>query len=206
MKSVCFLVWVGLLLLAGPVAAQVYGLQPGAYRSAAAYRHRQPRPAGSDAFYSDKRGQLVVAVPQGGRIRKLRVAPDSLWGYVSGKGRTIRFYRGEEYQLEFADTLCVCSSTTVLGGNAPVGAGNSTAANFGGQALNTYAPRYFFSLGLNGFIFPLSPHYLRELYAASNPSFVAALGRLRLDQSLVDFDRKTGLFRVTTIYRQATGR
>ena len=56
--------------------------------------------------------------PRGGRIRKMRVAPDSLWGYVSGKGRTIWFYRGEEYHLEFADTLCVCSSTTVLGGNA----------------------------------------------------------------------------------------
>ena len=92
------------------------------------------------------------------------------------------------------------------GRQRPVGAGNPTAANFGGQALNTYAPRYFFSLGLNCFIFPLSPHYLRELYAASNPGFVAALGRLRFDQSLVDFDRKTGLFRVTTIYRQATGR
>lgn len=202
MNSVCFSCWVWLLLLAGPVAAQVYGIQPGAYRSAAAYRHRQPQPAGSDAFYPDKRGQLVVVVPQGSRHIKLRVAPDSVWGYVSGKGRTTRFYRGEEYQLEHADTLCVYSSTTTLVGGTRGGAVLATPTNFNGQTLNTYTPRYFFSLGLNGLIFPLTPHYLREMYAASNPVFAAAVSKLRVDQSLVDFDRKTGLFRVTTLYRQ----
>ncbi|WP_426060914.1 hypothetical protein [Hymenobacter sp. B1770] len=45
--------------------------------------------------------------------------------------------------------------------------------------------------------------YLREVYAASNPTFVAALSQLRFDQSLVDFDCKTDLYGVTKLYRAA---
>ena len=176
MRFVCFL---GFLLLAGFVRGQVPApVPPGAYRTASAYRHRQPRPAGINAFYPDKRGKLVVEVPQGTGKAKLRVDPDSTWGYVSGKGRTTRFYRGAEYELLHADTLCVYASTD---GNA----------------------RYFFSRGLTGLIFPLTPHFLREMYAAGTPAFAAALGKLRFNQSLADRDRQTGLFRVTTLYREA---
>jgi len=193
-----------LLVLAGSVRAQLPAPPPpGAYRSAAAYRHRQPQPGGSNAFYPDKRGRLVVEVPRGGRLVKLRVAPDSAWGYVSGKGRSTRFYRGQEYELLHADTLCVYSSTTVLVDGARAGAVLAPPDNYSGQALNTNTPRYFFSRGLNGFIFPLTPRYLREMYAASYPGFAAAVGTLRLDQSLADYDRKTGLYRVTTLYRGA---
>ncbi|WP_210517861.1 hypothetical protein [Hymenobacter terricola] len=191
------------LLASGRAQAQQPGPPPGAYRSAAAYRHRQPRPAGTDAFYPDKRGQLVVVALQGARSVKLRVAPDSVWGYVSGKGHTVRFYRGQEYQLEHADTLCVYSSTTVLVEDARMGPVIATPGGIGGQTLNTYTPRYFFSLGLSGLIFPLTPRYLRELYAASNPRFAGAVSSLRIDQSLTDFDRKTGFYRVTTLYQQS---
>lgn len=179
-----------LVLLAQPAAAQVFTIPPGAYRTAEAYRRRQPQPAGTNAFYPDKRGQLVVVVPQGARTAKLRVAPDSVWGYVSGKGRTVRFHSGQEYVLEFADTLCVYS------GYPQLAKGTSAQG----------APRYFFSSGLKGLVFPLTPRYLRALYEASNPAFVAALGKLRIDQGLSDFDRKTGLFRVTAVYRQAAAR
>ncbi|GAB3857146.1 hypothetical protein GCM10028822_30380 [Hymenobacter terrigena] len=177
-------------MLAGPVAAQVFTIPPGAYRTGAAYHRKQPQPAGLDAFYPDKRGQLVVVVPRGSKTAKLRVAPDSVWGYVSGKGRTSRLFRNEEYRLEYADTLCVYTqnSTTV---NAALGGNNGAGT------------RYFFSRGLTGLIFPLTTRYIREAYEASNPEFIAAVGKLGLGQSLVDFDRKTGLFRVTTLYRES---
>ncbi|ALW87005.1 hypothetical protein AUC43_19120 [Hymenobacter sedentarius] len=175
-----------LLLLARPALAQLHPIPPGAYRTAEAYHRRQPQPAGTNAFYPDKRSQLVVEVPQGARTQKVRLIPDSVWGYASGKGRTFRFFRGEEYQLLYADTLCLYSSNIGLAKGAPPG-----------------APRYFFSRGLKGLIFPLTVRYLREMYEASSPAFVAALGQLRFGQSLADFDRKTGLYRVTTLYREA---
>ena len=188
------------LLLTGAVRAQVpVPIPPGAYRTAAAYRHRQPQPAGTNAFYPDKRGKLVVEVPRGTGKAKLRVAPDSLWGYVSGKGRTTRFYRGAEYELLHADTLSVYASTDgQLGG--PQSGGVLGGSSAGSAAAAT---KYFFSRGLTGLIFPLTPRFLREMYAAGTPAFVAALDKLRFDQSLADRDRKTGLFRVTTLYREA---
>jgi hypothetical protein len=190
-------------LLAGPAVAQV-SRPPGAYRTAAAYHRRQPQPAGSDAFYPDKRGQVVVEVPQGARTTKLRFASDSVWGLVNGKGRTTRLFRGNEYRLEYADTLCVYSSSNIMAGNDRNG--NNLLVP-GAAAMGAFTPpRYFFSRGLTGLIFPLTPAYLREAYGTSNPAFVAALGKLRVDQSLVDFDRKTGLFRVTTLYHEANGR
>ena len=186
-----FLALIGLLAM--PAVAQIYTIPPGAYRTAAAYHRHQPQPAGSDAFYPDKRGQVVVVVPRGPKSVKLRVAPDSVWGYVSDKGRTARLYRGEEYRLEHADTLCVYTRA-VNPVNAPMG------------GTNNMAPLYFFSRGLTGLIFPLMPRYLREAYEASNPAFAAAVGQLRVDQSLADLDKKTGLFRVTKIYRESVGR
>ncbi|GAB3869288.1 hypothetical protein GCM10028824_15990 [Hymenobacter segetis] len=180
-------------MLAGPVAAQTFTIPPGAYRTGAAYHRKQPQPAGLDAFYPDKRGQLVVVVPRGTKTAKLRVAPDSVWGYVSEKGRTSRLFRNEEYRLEYADTLCVYSQ-------------NSTNVNGALGGTNGTGTRYFFSRGLTGLIFPLTPRYLREAYAASSPGFAAAVGQLRVDKSLVDFDRKTGLFRVTTLYREMAGK
>lgn len=177
-------------LLAGPAAAQGGPVPPGAYRTAAAYRRRLPQPGGAHAYYPDKRGLLVVLVPRGPATVRQRVAPDSLWGYASGQGRTMRLYRGEEYQLDFADTLCVYSSRTVRLDGERVGPAPD-------------GPRYFFSRGLSGLIFPLTVHYLRAQYAAGSPAFVAALGQLRFGQGLADFDRTTGLFRVTALYREA---
>ena len=197
-------VFLGVLgLLAIPVAAQVYTIPPGVYRTAAAYHLHKPQPAGTDAFYPDKRGNVVVVVPNGARTTKQRVAPDSVWGYVSGKGRTVRFHRGQEYRLEFADTLCVYSSTTFLADDGRMSGTSSGPTSYGGQTINSSTPRYFFSRGLTGLVFPLTTHFLREAYAASNPAFATAVGALRIDQSLADFDRKTGLFRVTTLYRKA---
>lgn len=178
------------VLLAGPVLAQV-GPPPGAYRTAAAYHRQKPQPAGTDASYPDKRGQLVVTVPHGPRTEKVRIAPDSAWGYVNNKSRTFRIFRGEEFRLVQADTLCVYSSISSQGMYASR-TGTST-----GQ-LN-----YFFSRGLTGLIFPLTLQYLRQAYETSNPTFVAALGKLRFDQGLTDYDRGTGLYRVTTVYRDA---
>jgi hypothetical protein len=193
-----------LSLLAGPAAAQIFTIPPGAYRTGAAYHRKQPQPAGLDAFYPDKHGQLVVVVPRGPKTAKLRVAPDSVWGYVSGKGRTRRLYRGAEYQLEYADTLAVYSSSDIMSGNDRNGTNLLVP---GASSLGPYtAPRYFFSRGLTGLIFPLTMPYLRAAYGVSNPGFVASLANLRIDQSLVDFDRKTGLFRITTLYRESNGR
>ncbi|MBD2721927.1 hypothetical protein [Hymenobacter armeniacus] len=187
-----FLVVLGALLV-GPVGAQVFTIPPGAYRTGADYHRRQPQPAGIDATYPNKRGEVVVVVPRGSQKVKLTLPPDSVWGYVSGKGRTTRIYRGQEYRLEYADTLSVYTSNS-----QPTSSGQ-----VGGQLANT---QYFFSRGLSGLVFPLTARYVREAYAASNPEFVAALGKLGLGQSLVDFDKKTGLFRITTLYREAGGR
>ncbi|MDO7849554.1 hypothetical protein Q5H92_24540 [Hymenobacter sp. M29] len=191
-------------LLAGPVAAQVVVQPPGAYRTAAAYHRRQPQPAGTDAFFPDKRGMVVVEVPQGARTTKLRIAPDSVWGFVNGKGRTTRLFRGNEYRLEYADTLCIYSSSNIMAGNDRNGTNLLVP---GASAMGSFtSPRYFFSRGLTGLIFPLTMPYLREAYSVSNPAFVTSLADLRVDQSLVDFDRKTGLFRITTLYRASNGR
>ena len=165
------------------------GPPPGAYRTAAAYLRRQPTPGGAEAFFPDKRGNLVVVVPQGAGSVKVRLAPDSIWGYVSQKQRTFRIYRGQEYRLVHADTLSIYT----------VNAEQTSAAMSGG-------PRYYFSRGLKGLIFPLTVPYLRKVYAAGNPAFAAALGEMPLHHSLVDLDRKTGLYRVTTLYRQAAPR
>ena len=190
MRFACRFLFFGLLAGSGSVQAQSVLVPPGAYRSAAAYVRRQPQPAGIDAFYPDKRGQLVVVVPRGESQVKLRVAPDSVWGYVTDKGRTYRMHRGEEYRLVHADTLSVYISTTEATSGTRPGA----------------VPRYYFSRGLTGLVFPLTLRYLREAYAAGNPAFVAALAQMPFHHSLADFDRKTGLYRVTTIYRQALGR
>ncbi|MBO2009366.1 hypothetical protein [Hymenobacter negativus] len=179
-----------LSLLAAPAAAQIYTIPPGAYRTAAAYHRRQPQPAGSDATYPDKRGNVVVVVPRGAKSVKLRIPPDSVWGYVSDKGRTSRIYRGQDYRVEYADTLSIYSQS-FNAVNSPTGGASSTA------------PQYYFSRGLTGLLFPLTPRYLREAYQASNPAFAEAVGKLRIDRSLGDFDKKTGLFRVTTIYRES---
>ena len=181
------LVCVGLGLV-GPATAQVASRPAGAYRTAAAYRHRQPQPAGADAFYPDKRGQVVVVVPRGPETVKLRVSSDSAWGYVSARGQSFRLYRGEEYRLDQADTLCVYSTSFMVVNGLRVGAAAGR--------------RYFFSRGLTGLIFPLTSFYLREAYGASNPAFAAALKQLPASRSLTDYDRKTGLYRVTSVYRQ----
>ena len=192
------------LLPLGPVAAQAFLIPPGAYRTAAAHHRRQPQPAGVDAFYPDKHGMVVVVVPRGPQTVKLRVDPDSVWGYVNGKGRTRRLYRGGEFQLEAADTLAVYTSSDLVGANEASGPGVLTP---GTNALGHFSsPHYFFSRGLTGLIFPLTVRNLRAAYEASNPAFVEALGKLRFDQSLSDFDKKTGLFRVTMLYREAAGR
>ncbi|MDQ2770478.1 MAG: hypothetical protein M3Y54_08265 [Bacteroidota bacterium] len=189
--------------LTGPATAQIFTIPPGAYRTGAAWHRRQPQPAGLDAFYPDKRGQVVVVVPVGNSRQKIRLAPDSLWGYVTSKGRTRRLYRGGEYQLEAADTLTVYSSSTVPGS---IEAPGTAALTPGSNALGPYvAPRYYFSRGLTGLIFPLTMRYLREAYGTSNPAFVGKLSNLRFDQSLSDVDHKTGLFRITSIYREAAG-
>ena len=176
------------LLVAAPAAfAQSVAPPPGAYRSAAAYARHRPQPAGIDATYPDKRGQVVVTVPQGPGTTKLRLAPDSVWGYVTNRGRSFRIYRGQEYQLVHADTLSVYTNNAEAGSGARVGSNS----------------HYYFSRGLTGLIFPLTLHYLREAYAAGSPAFVAALGQMPFHQSLADYDRKTGLYRVTAIYQQA---
>ena len=185
-----------LALAAGPVDAQVPLHQPGAYRSAAAYRRHQPQPAGTNAFFPDKRGQVVVLVPSGPATTKVRLAPDSVWGVVSDKGRTTRIFRGEEFRLEHADTLCLYTSAGTVGAIGP--------ARYGGRTLAT--ARYFFSVGLTGLVFPLTLAYLREQYAASNPAFVAGLGKLKFNASLSDYDRKAGLYLVTKLYRESTAR
>jgi hypothetical protein len=177
-------------LLAAPAFAQIRTIPPGAYRTAAAYRQRQPNPAGTDASYPDKRGQLAVEVPLGAQSTKLHVAPDSVWGYVSAKGRSFRIYRGDEYRLEYADTLCVYSRS-------------ANAANPGLGGTNGMALQYYFSRGLGGLIFPLTARYLREAYEATNPAFVEAVGKLRISPSLSDYDKKTGLFWVTKVYRES---
>jgi len=185
-----------LTLAAGPAVAQVSIHQPGAYRSAAAYRRHQPQPAGTNAFFPDKRGQVVVVGSSGPTTTKVRIAPDSVWGVVSDKGRTTRIFRGEEFRLEHADTLCLYSSTGNMGTMGP--------ARYGGRTLAT--THYFFSVGLTGLIFPLTTPYLREQYAASNPRFVAVLDKLKFNASLSDYDRKAGLYLVTKMYRDATPR
>ena len=181
-----------LTLLAGPALDQPAPRQPGAYRTAAAYRRHQPQPAGTNAFFPDKRGQVVVVVPRGPATTKVRITPDSVWGVVSDKGLTTRIFRSEEYRLEFADTLCLYISA---GSGAPTGPARGVAAT-----------RYYFSVGLTGLVFPLTPAYLREQYAASNPGFVAALGKLKFNESLSDYDRKAGVYRVTKMYRESTAR
>ena len=185
-----------LTLAAGPAVAQVSTHQPGAYRSAAAYRRHQPQPAGTNAFFPDKHGQVVVVGSSGPTTTKVRIAPDSVWGVVSDKGRTTRIFRGEEFRLEHADTLCLYSSTGNMGTMGP--------ARYGGRTLAT--THYFFSVGLTGLIFPLTTPYLREQYAASNPRFVAVLDKLKFNASLSDYDRKAGLYLVTKMYRDATPR
>ena len=179
-----------LALAAAPAAAQLAPHQPGAYRTASAYRRHQPRPAGSHAFFPDKRGQVVVVVPSGPSSTKVRIAPDSIWGVVSDKGRTTRIFRGAEYRLEHADTLCLYTSAVGVGTTGP--------------ARGVAGTKYYFSVGLTGLIFPLTTPYLREQYAASNPGFVAALGKLTFNASLSDYDRKAGLYRVTRMYREST--
>ena len=165
MRTFRFLLLGCLGLLAEAAGAQVVTIPPGAYRTAAAYHRRQPQPAGTDAYYPDKRGQLVVEVPRGSRIQKLRVAPDSVWGYVSGKGRTCRLYRGEEYRLEFADTLCVYSSSTTL-----LDDGQARRC----QPLSR-PPALFFQPWPHGPGFPAHATLPARAYAASNPAFVARL-------------------------------
>jgi hypothetical protein len=185
--------------LPGP-AARAQGSPPpsGGYRTAAAYHRRQPQPAGLDAFFPDKRGQVVVVVPHGTQKDRLRLSPDSLWGYVSNKGRTFRLFRGNEYRLEHADTLCVYSTnTTLISGDQRGFIGPST--HLGGQS--PAGMHYYFSRGLNGLLFPLTVRYLREAYEASDPQFVAALTKMGFTETLTDVDRTTGLFRVTVLYR-----
>ena len=179
-----------LALVAGPAVAQTAPHQPGAYRSASAYRRHRPQPAGTNAFFPDKRGQVVVVVPNGPSNTKVRLAPDSVWGVVSDKGRTTRIFRGEEFRLEHADTLCLYTGAGSVGTTGP--------------ARGLATTKYFFSVGLTGLIFPLTTRYLSEQYAASNPGFVAALGKLKFNTSLSDYDRKTGLYVMTKLYREST--
>lgn len=186
-------------------SARAQGAPPpsGGYRTAAAYHRRQPQPAGLDAYFPDKRGQVVVVVPRGTQKDRLRLSPDSLWGYVSNKARTFRLFRGSEYRLEHADTLCVYSSnTTPTSGDQRTFTSPTTHPG----AQSPAGTHYYFSRGLNGLLFPLTVHYLREAYQASNPQFVAALTKLGFTETLTDIDRATGLFRVTVLYRNAAAK
>ena len=82
--------------------------------------------------------------------------------------------------------------------------GATGPARYGGRGLAT--TKYFFSVGLTEVIFPLNPTYLREQYAASNPGFVAAMGKLKFNASPSGYDRKAGLYLATKIYRESTAR
>lgn len=204
MTAARFSLLVLLALIAGPAIAQIQTIPPGGYRTGAAYHRHQPQPAGTDASFPDKRGLAVITVPHGTSSVKMRFDPDSLWGYVTAKGQSFRLYRRQEYRLDFADTLCIYSSNISINEGARVGDVMPTANHTPGQYLAM--PNYYFSRGLTGFIFPLTVHYLREMYAASNPAFVTLLAKLQFNESLVDANKKNGLFRVTNIYREAAAK
>jgi hypothetical protein len=169
----------------------------GVYRSAAQYRQQKPAPAGDDVRVSEKRGGLIVTRRSGpGRLKTI-VPLDSAWGYVNGNGRSFRLFRGQEYQIQQADTLTIYSSLSTGV------AGERMTRSMASVASNTYtAQRYFFSRGLTGLIFPLNEKNLRLAYEASNPAFVSALKTMGFTQSLSDYDAKAGSFRVVQLYRQ----
>jgi hypothetical protein len=147
---------------------------------------------------SEKRNGFVVVREAGPGTVKIVVPPDSVWGYVSGNGHAFRFYRGEEYRIEQADTLTIYSSNTVPANSEQTG-------NWGAPLANrTYAAKhYYFSRGITGIPFPLTVKNIQHAYEASNPNFVASVQNMGLTQTLSDFDRKTGLFRVVKLYRDA---
>ncbi|WP_345238506.1 hypothetical protein [Hymenobacter saemangeumensis] len=161
----------------------------GVYRTAAQYRRQQPAPACSDVRLSDKRGSLVVTQQRGPARLKTLVPLDSVWGYVNGNGRSYRLYRGEEFQIQQADTLSIYSFQHLSHGPYQPSTGS-----------------YFFSRGLNGMIFPLTQKNLRLAYEASNPAFVEAIKDLGFTQSLSDYDVAAGSFRVVKLYRSTLGK
>jgi|GEM_PF-1657111 len=186
------------VVVGGALAAPLLTPPPtGVYRSAAQYRRSQPAPAGAEVRVSERRHGLVVTQRQGSQSFGKRVVPyDSVWGYVNDRGIGYRLFQGEEYRIEAADTL------TIYSNNAP-----NRNAGSGGPAVRTYtANGYYFSRGLNGLIFPLSEKNLRLAYEASNPAFVAAIKDVGTLQSLSDFDKKTGTYRVVKLYRDTMGK
>ena len=158
----------------------------GAYRTAADYRRQHLVPGGTDVTFPNKRGQLVVVDKRGHQTRRTALNPDSLWGFRDDKARTYRLFMGRALRLEQYDSLCVYSSQEV-------------AVN--GQ-LMTSARHYFFSRGLQGLVFPLTPKKIAEAYEAGSPAFVAATRRLDIGQTLTDYNAGTEAFLVIDLYRK----
>ena len=173
------------LLLAGPPDAPA---PAGAYRTAADYRRSHLAPGGTDVTFPNKRGLLVVVDKRGHQTRRTALNPDSLWGFRDDKARTYRLFMGRAFRLEQYDSLCVYSSQEVA---------------IDGQLLNS-ARHYFFSRGLQGLVFPLTPKNIAQAYEAGSPAFVAATRRLEIGQALTDFNARNESFRVVDLYRQNT--
>ncbi|MGI4833561.1 MAG: hypothetical protein ACRYFK_08890 [Janthinobacterium lividum] len=175
--------------LAGLAACQTSHLpySAGIYRSAAAFRQQRLNLNGTQVKPAFTGHHLLVVQAKSGAIKRVKVAPDSIWGYVTARGQAYRTFQRQAYSIRQVDTLTIYSRHV---------------------GKNTH---FYFSQGLTGPIVVLAPKRLRETFG-SNPTFMSLLGQFKWYQRLEAPEPTAGStqprgtsYRVVALYRQSLG-
>ncbi|QKG55625.1 hypothetical protein GKZ68_02615 [Hymenobacter sp. BRD128] len=180
------LLWAGLLGLAGCQTSRPQS-PTGIYKTAAAFRQRQPSLAGLNAGKVFLARKVYVVNAPGSGERRTKVSLDSVWGYAGSNHVAYRLYKHAAYEVEQADTLSIYSRLTSNG--------------------KTQQRIYFFSQGLTGPVQRLSKKYLKQAYA-DNPRFLDPLASMKWYHSLAFYESPPAgprSFRVVALYRQSLG-
>ncbi len=194
----------GLLSAAAPALAQPAAPPEaplGAYRSAAAYRHRRPALTGDAIRFSPKHNEFVVSTQRGGSTFRQRIARDSVWGYVDAQRRLYRLQGPDDYRVEQADTLTIYSRNATTAGTDQI---TGYRGGVGGSVYTTL--HYYFGRGLMGPIYPLTDKNLREAYQAASPAFVAAVAQRPAGRELFAYDPKAQAFYLVGQFRATGGK
>jgi hypothetical protein len=170
-------------LLLGLVGCEAsHPLYPtGIYRTAAAFRRRQPSLAGTKAGLTAFQHKVFVINQLSKSARRTKTALDSVWGYAAADGQAYRTYRRGAYKVAQEDTLMIYSRHE-------------------GKATH-----FYFSTGLAGPVIALNKKMLRQTFA-DNTAFINLLGQLRWYESpLAPVQAPTTYktYKIAALYRQS---
>ena len=148
MNITAFALASSLLLASAAVSAEAQP-RPGAYFSSQQLAANQPAVAGTIGALNKPAGYLEVVSPTTYVVHRLPLA--QVWGYTTAAGKAYRLVGHQAFAIEQHDSLVVYSR------QRPIQQGRSTHT----------VTEFFYSVGLDGDVLPLTRRALRRRPAAA---------------------------------------